>query len=279
MGGWEQQPRPIAVSNIAEALSKVQLKPITVSKGQDRSAPNLTLTGEVSQEKEEERREYFFSTGLDRWYATLKDKTFKTEFLVLSPDEARAIVSHWEQYYRDRTSDDPEPDEASTTVPETLRNLCSRIDNVIASLSGGNGVFIKLSTRSPKDSHIAFFKAQQLYKSRISDISAPSPNNKLILLQEVLIESLKVTSGLEAVQLLISSTRVGEDLQYAFEPGDEDFSKRASLVLREWVEIPLWAEFRGFVWNGNLTTVGQYNHPVVFPQLKHDVPLVLSDLK
>ena len=86
-------------------------------------------------------------------------------------------------------------------------------------------------------------------------------------------------NGLEAVQLLISSTRVGEDLQYALEPGDDGFSERASLVLREWVEIPLWAEFRGFVWNGNLTTVGQYNHPVVFPELKSNTSKILSDLK
>ena len=128
-----------------ETLIKVHLKP--VGRGQqDRSAPNLTLTGEVSKEKEEERRQYFFSTGLDRWYATLDDKTFKTEFLAILPDEARAIVYHWERYYKNRTSDDPEPDEVSRTVPEALHNLSSRIDSVMMSLtaSGGNGIFIKL---------------------------------------------------------------------------------------------------------------------------------------
>lgn len=55
-----------------EAFGSVKLKPTSIAK--DRSAPNYTLAlqGEVSKEKEEERRDYFFSTGLDRWYVTHK---------------------------------------------------------------------------------------------------------------------------------------------------------------------------------------------------------------
>lgn len=264
-----------------EALKKVKLKTTEEDSRRDRSAPDydLALKGEVSKEKEKERRDYFFSTGLDRWYASLKDKTFRTEFLVMTPDEARAIVKHWNVYFKERTSDLGDPDEYISTVPQELKGLCSRIDAVIALLPSDNGVFIKLSTRSPKDSHVAFSKAKKLYKTKYASLTCPSPNNKLVLLQEVLIESLKVKNGVEAVQLMISSTRVGEDLDYALQPGDSGFADRSCLVIREWVQIPLWAEFRGFVWNNKLTSIGQYNHPVVFPELKDQVPKILPALE
>ena len=265
----------------AAALENVKLKATAKEEKQDRSAPNysLALSGEVTKEKEEERREYFFSTGLDRWYASLKEKTFKTEFLDITPDEARAIVKHWMKFFKDRNSDDPVPDEIS--IPPDLKGLCDRIDRVIASLAPtGNGVFIKLSTRSPKDSHVAFQKARKIFDERVCSLGhRPSLNNKLILLQQGVIESLNVKSGLEGVQLLVSSNRVGEDLEYALEPGDSDFSKRCSLVLRQWVDIPLWAEFRGFVWDRKLTAIGQYNHPVVFSELGSDIDKIKSNLE
>ena len=263
-------------------LQRAKLKTVKDNEIKDRSGPDYTLAlkGEVTKEKEQERKDYFFSTGLDKWYASLNDKTFKTEFLRLEPNEARAIINHWSQHFKDRTSDDRDPPDSSMIVPTELTPLCERIDLVIESLSSKDeGVFVKLSTRSPKDSHVAFMKAKNLYQLKLKTLSRPSPNNKLILLQEVLIESLNVKSGLEAVKLLISSTRVGEDLEYALTTENECLSDTCNLVVREWVQLPLWAEFRGFVWNHKLTSVGQYNHPVVFSDLKEKTPKILSDLE
>ena len=277
-----------------QALSNIKLKKTSTEK--DRSAPNyqLALIGEVTREKEDERRDYFFSTGLDRWYSSLEDKTFKTVFLNIMPDEARSIIQHWEKYFKERTSMDPDPTpHTGLSVPSELSDLCQRIGGIIDNLSpNGKGIFVKLSTRSPKDSHVAFMKAKHCYTEKLAAIrdntkpEGPSLNDKLIILQEAVINSLNVKTGEEAVQLLVSSTRVGEDLQYALEPGEEEvpidtlrFSERCSLVLREWVDIPLWAEFRGFVWGKKLTSIGQYNHPVVFPQLPPLVPTILSDLE
>ena len=262
------------------SLQRVKLKATGDASRRDRSAPNyhLALHGEVSQEKEKERRDYFFSTGLDRWYEGLKDVTFPTEFLMITPDEARAIVTHWKKFFKDRSSDSPDPDEFAMSVPQALKRLCSRIDAVIASLS--SGVFVKLSTRSPKDSDVAFAKARRAYTAKCDSLgSSLSSNDKLILFGGFAIESLKVSTGEEAVQLLSSSTRVGEDLEYALAAGDGAFNQQVSLVIRKWVDIPLWAEFRGFVWNGILTSIGQYNHPVMFPQLKALVLRIQSDLE
>lgn len=248
----------------------------------DRSAPdyNLALSGEVTEEKETERREYFFSTGLDKWYASLECNTFKTEFVEIGVNEAKVIVEHWSKHFKDRSSDDGDPSNDIIKCSPDLSALQQRIDDAIIKLgSKEKGVFVKLSTRSPKDSHVAFAKAKKIYQSKLLHTSDPSPNNKLILLQEAVIESLNVKSGAEAVQLFISSTRVGEDLEYGLVGSDDLFSERCKIVVREWVQLPLWAEFRGFVWGHKLTAVGQYNHPVVFPNLKDKIPVILHDVE
>ncbi len=269
----------------AEALQQVELKKTGEAARRDRSAPALSLAGsEPSSEEKEKDRQYFFSTGVDRWYASLSDVTFRTEFLALAPDEARAIVGCWEREFKNRTSSDPDPVPESIKVPSALRALEKRIDSVIATLGPrpgvGKGAFVKLSTRSPKDSPVAFAKARQAYGKAVSSLGAsPALNDKLVCLAEEVILSLKVTSGEEAIRLLVSSDRVGEDLEYALEPGDEGLSSRVSLLVREWVDIPSWAEFRGFVWNGTLNAIGQYNHLVVFPELKSHTAAIRADLE
>ena len=265
------------------ALQQVKLKATGSAVRRDRSAPDydIALRGEVSREKEEERKSYFFSTGIDRWYEPLKTVTFPTQFLSMTPEEAKTIVTHWTRRFKTRNSDSPDPSVDDIAIPPALTGLCDRIDTTISSLSSTTeGVFVKLSTRSPKDSDVAFVKARKLYAAKCVSLGGDlSPNDRLILLGGIAIESLRVCTGVEAVQLLFSSTRVGEDLEYALSSGDDAFSENVSLVIRKWVPIELWAEFRGFVWNGQLTSIGQYNHPVMFPQLKSMTSRIKSDLE
>ena len=265
------------------ALQQVKLKATGSAARRDRSAPDydLAVCGEVSQEKEEERKSYFFSTGIDRWYEPLQNVTFPTQFLPMTSEEARTIVKHWTKHFKTRNSDSPDPNIDDIAIPPALTGLCNRIDTTISSLSSTKeGVFVKLSTRSPKDSDIAFVKARKLYAAKFASLGGDlSPNDRLILLGGIAIESLRVCTGVEAVQLLFSSTRVGEDLEYALSSGDDAFSRNVSLVIRKWVPIELWAEFRGFVWNGQLTSIGQYNHPVMFPQLNSMASRIKSDLE
>ena len=266
----------------ASALQGVKLRATDEEARRDRSAPNVSLIAseDANREKEETRRDYFFSTGLDRWYASLKDKTFRSEMVELSPSEARAIVSCWEKGFKHKDSNAPLPDESQIEIPAVLKGLADRLSSSISSLSPEKGAFIKLSTRSPKDSHIAFANARREYESLLSSKGENVPvNDKLIHLAEVVIESLRVRTGEYAIKLLLSSDRVGEDLEYALEKGDDDFTKCICLILREWVDIPQWAEFRGFVWSGQLTAIGQYNHLVMFPQLKQQEARVRTDLE
>ena len=125
-------------------------------------------------------------------------------------------------------------------------------------LSPEAGVFMKLMTRSPKDSAVAIAKARKAFLTRLLSLGErPSANDRLVLLAEVMTHSLRVRTGEEAIHLLMSSARVEEDLEYALNPEYNDFEKCMCLVVRKWVDIHQWAEFRGFVWEGRLTSVGQ----------------------
>lgn len=265
----------------ASALQGVKLKSTDEEAKRDRSAPNFSLVSAENKEKEETRRDYFFSTGLDRWYASLKDKTFRSEIVSLSPSEAKVIVACWKRDFQHRDSNVSLPDESQVEIPAALKALADRLSSAITMLSPDKGAFVKLSTRSPKDSHIAFARARQAYESQAAQTTSECEdvNDKLIRLAQVVINSLRVMTGEDAVKLLLSSDRVGEDLEYALEKGDEDFASCTSLILREWVDIPQWAEFRGFVWGGQLTAIGQYNHLVMFPHLKQQKARVRADLE
>ena len=265
----------------ASDLQQVKLKPRDESSRRDRSAPNFSIGSEFSKQREETLREYFFSTGLDRWYESLKDESFATEFIPMTREEGQAVVSSWERLFKDKCfSGGDTKDVPRFEIPASLKGLQKRIDDVIGSLSPETGAFVKLTTRSPKDSHVAFAKAREAFQSKLPSLGEnPSANDRLILLAEVVIQSLRVRTGEEAINLLVSSTRVGEDLEYALNPENDDFEKCTSLVVRKWVEIPLWAEFRGFVWDGKLTSIGQYNHPVRFSQLVEQRDRIRSDLE
>ena len=58
-------------------------------------------------------------------------------------------------------------------------------------------------------------------------------------------------TGADAVELLVTSQRVREDVD-AYRGGSVP-----ALVVRPWVDIPLWTEFRCFVSNAAVTGITQ----------------------
>ena len=267
------------MANVSELL-EVRLKPTDKGAKRDRSSPNIQLASKDSKEREETRRKEFFDSGFDRWYDLVKDKTIPSQLVEIKPLEAKAIVLCWKRDFQHKEHGSAILSEARIQLPADLNDLIDRLSSTITSFPSGNGAFVKLSTRSPKDSLFAFENAHKAYQTRLDSLGEkPSVNDKLNLLSTVVGESLKVTTGEEAVKLLISSDRVGEDLEYALEKGDEEFITFIHLVVREWVSVPQWAEFRGFVSDGQLTALGQYNYLVRFPVLKDKVSRIKDDLE
>jgi hypothetical protein len=206
----------------------------------------------------------------------IQSHTFRSSFVPISTEEAKIIIHHWNTI----ASVSNEPPE----IPNELQDLVGRINDVIeSSFPSEEGVFVKLSTRSPKDSKTVLKKATVAYRARldessaIPDASTAQHNAKLVALSEEMLKANAVKSGEEAVSILLDSWRVAEDLMYAVdEEGKQDFA--VSLVIRAWdARITPQCEFRGFVWDRKLNCVGQYWHSLYYPELEGIKEQVAAD--
>eukprot|EP00698_Gefionella_okellyi_P010435 TRINITY_DN2707_c0_g1_i2.p1 TRINITY_DN2707_c0_g1~~TRINITY_DN2707_c0_g1_i2.p1 ORF type:complete len:183 (+),score=41.57 TRINITY_DN2707_c0_g1_i2:971-1519(+) len=78
--------------------------------------------------------------------------------------------------------------------------------------------------------------------------------------------SMCVHNSTEALELLCSSQRIVDDITAALSnrshTGD---TAPLCIVVRAWIEIPHWAEFRGFVTRRQLNAVSQYAKSERFP--------------
>lgn len=231
---------------------------------------------ELSAE-DDKRREYFFQAMVDNWYEKIKDKTFYSHFTPIHPAEAKALIQHWETI--GSKSNEPVSD-----IPDELQDLVDRVDRIIsAHFSEYSGVFVKLSTRSPKDSKTIFRKAEAAFHDRldehgnVSGWTTSKENARLIAFSEEMAKANAVTNGRDAVTILLDSWRIAEDLMYAFEDGKKEHS--VSLVIRGWdARILPKCEFRGFVWDCQLTCVGQYWHSLYYPDLFDQKDRIGQDL-
>ena len=104
--------------------------------------------------------------------------------------------------------------------------------------------FVKLSTRSPKDSKSLFKRAGESYLDKIKDNNLDE-NNRWILLTEEVAKAGSSRNAIEAIEMFLDSERVAEDLKYACE---NPSNWNLSVVIRSWdPRVTLQSEFRSFV--------------------------------
>jgi len=134
--------------------------------------------------------------------------------------------------------------------------------------------FVKLSTRSPKDSRSLFQRAGESYLDKIKDNNLDE-NNRWILLTEEVAKAGSSRNAIEAIEMFLDSERVAEDLKYACE---NPSNWNLSIVIRSWdPRVTLQSEFRSFVWNKKMNCMGQYFHPLYFPELQDKKEQIAAD--
>ena len=118
---------------------------------------------------------------------------------------------------------------------QILQKLEGKIDKFIKHFPCG--AFVRLGSRSPKDSYEAYLK-KYCYKT-----------------------------GKEAIMALCDSERVNDDLWLA---KSNDYTPH--IAVREWIVIHPWQEFRCFIRNRKLVGISQYNylHRKVFPEIQEN---------
>lgn len=154
--------------------------------------------------------------------------------------------------------------------------LAARIDAKLAEL-GWAKVFVKLSTRSPKDAPQIFKKAVAQFKEQVGQDEGDH-NGRCRLLFDLVQQNYSVASGAEALELMTSSERVREDIEEVLKVGDFA-SLDFGLQLRRWDRpLPIHSEFRSIAWKGQMNAIWQYYHAFHFPELEEQREEIAADL-
>merc|ERR1712080_103238 len=197
-------------------------------------------------------------TYFEEYYSLIEEFTFKSMILPLSLQEIQDITKAHKEF------------KAEGTNSYDLTSIESKVDEGIARIRDKTQtdcqVFIRLSSRSPKDAIYHLEKFPKLYQEKLSEFEDEEDVfSKLHAFYKASTEVLSVSKGEQATDLLRKSERIQGDLEACLEN-----KETMQLIVREFVQFPVKNELRGFVYNGFLTALTQYNNIAFFPHTKQD---------
>lgn len=222
---------------------------------------------------------------VERWIDDLQDLTFATEVAEVEWSEAVAIQHFYQQgICRHRNK-------ISTEDEVALGNLRCKIESLMSHLKARNQTnsyfFVRLGPRSPKDAPVMVSEpaAVQATWCGISEkklqAALQEATDRMSLwhiekgekrdactvsrcFQDICYRLLRVTSAEEALGLLVTSSRVMQDISHTLDQGKDGWSM--SVVAREWDDdVKLEREFRTFVVGGDITAISQYDDQLAYP--------------
>jgi hypothetical protein len=172
--------------------------------------------------------------------------------------------------------------------------------------------FVKLTTRSPKDSKKALARAHAAYTQCLSAAETAgagpvSDNDRWRILSEETTKAGAVSTAIGALELLLDSDRVYEDLEFALRGRGNPKTESAAavsdnsdgykpvtpvieeataaedlqldLVARSWdPRLKPESEFRAICWDGKITCLCQYFHPLYFQELSNNKDQIQDDI-
>eukprot|EP01111_Echinosteliopsis_oligospora_P002130 TRINITY_DN13115_c0_g1_i1.p1 TRINITY_DN13115_c0_g1~~TRINITY_DN13115_c0_g1_i1.p1 ORF type:complete len:235 (+),score=47.52 TRINITY_DN13115_c0_g1_i1:58-762(+) len=227
------------------------------------AADDGTLPGTSTPEEREKLLAMRQLFELDHYYPFIEPFTFKTRFIPVSVEQGKA----WRDYNRGA--------KLTNEQDILLQHLRDQIDEAIKSFSEPDHkpkAFFRLSTRSPKDAVDKLPHLPSLLREELTDtyhIHNPTlveDNDILIALKRAFFRAMSVTSAEEVMEMISRSSRAISDLKRALD--NQDVSPWHMLgIVREFVDIPLEGELRGFVHNKKLNALSQYYSDCFFPRL------------
>lgn len=233
---------------------------------------------------------------VEAWVDALSEQTFRSLTLPLPLGTAKALLrardSSRLSLFVEMQEEGSRPDTTTRTLPPptvdeeeaaALAGLAEAIDGAIATLGGP--VFVRLSSRSPKDVALHAPKTRHLIARELDlqdsaaaahqrAFDAPgvvdtlSPRDlaetaESVALVRAISLVLAVDTGAEAVDMLSRSTRVYEDISTAELLLQEAFD--LAIVVRKWEVVEPELEFRTFVVNDAVVAITQYTSNVFIP--------------
>jgi len=202
-------------------------------------------------------RKLMNETQFECYFDKIEKWTFPSVIIPMNHDDIDALRQGY-IYFKSLSStddDDKRTEECFEKYPR-LKILAQTIDscNTIP-----RPIFVRLSTRSAKDA-ILFLsknKFQQTYQTIYDRLQTNHEyNRRLLALDETTIRLLAVNDGFHAIQLLLASERIQDDLCS---------STSINLIVRQFLidRTNLKSEFRAFIYKRQFTALTQYNEYIV----------------
>ncbi len=217
--------------------------------------PKHPLYFPPTQSSTESRWERVDKFSVENWYPFLKKHTFASSFVTLNYDDIQFLMGN------------PPPIYDSRQLEETFNNILTKFSNKEA--------FMRMSTRSPKDSKFLFEEAASIMsQDRVYWSDNSNKNQQLVSFVSSMLKAMKVKDGRKIVEMISQSPRVFSDL-LALVSSSEPSACQTKVILREWYDIRPDHEFRIFVSRRNrkesvVTAIAQYFHFLHFDQSPSD---------
>ena len=163
-------------------------------------------------QQDEVKRIHFGEWKVEQWYKTVIEEplTFKTDFINMSMAQGEAILHYYEAHAK-RIPDKKKFTEQDVALLEQLQ---AHMQTLINEKFGGKKIFVRMSTRSPKDGclRMKIFKdklAEELLKLEAEHEKNPSlVVNESFAVVKTLHHCQCVNDAKQALELLCTSERV-----------------------------------------------------------------------
>jgi hypothetical protein len=237
-------------------------------------------------ENVEEFEKLLKETSFEDYYKVIEPYTFKSTFFPLDYDTVKEIHELGKEFKIKKERKE---------ISENLKKLAKRIEKESSEkLNIKNGLFLRISTISPKDAVLTHKNFAQnvllAYQSLLEEEKEWKQNGETFLTNEearrihalyiASTNTLKIFTGEDGIHLLIESERTQQEFKKMIQYGEKGYP--INLIIREFANFDVEMEFRGFIYNTKtkgkqLTGLTQYNNFCYFPKLVLKEKLI-SDL-
>ena len=220
--------------------------------------------GELHGSPAEQRQQIddLVNFGMHHYYSQISDFMFPTVFVDVTREEASAwrlnnISAHMDENQISNFN----------KLKEKVKSAISQIRSLPENKNAN--IFVKLSSRSPKD---AVWQDKEriipILKENLSHVKKNDLNGQMIALRRSFLKASAVKSAEEAFNLMSWSSRIVSDLKIFLTASENSEWFDIKIVVRQFMnDLDISNEFRGFIKNGKLTALSQYQTECYFPEI------------
>jgi len=239
-------------AGVLKGFGNLKLKKVDTH---DSSAPKLS--GFISEADIHKYQDTVIDCNMEYFLEILGELTFPTDFYPLTQEDAQTFIDCYELFEKKQPLSD--------ALKAKLHNIEDGLQKVIDKVKQKDtGVFVKTSSRSAKDTGVYLEKFRTLYKTTLAKLPEKDDNDKIIALLEAGTYVQKMENAQQVLQMFSISERISQDMKLALAHPDRF---KEHFVVRKWIDLDPSMEFRGFVNNGKLNALSQYNHLAFFPHI------------